>query len=29
MTNGDAGPANSLVFFSMMPETMMAMTPRK
>ena len=29
MTNGVVSPANSFVFFSMMPETMMAMTPRK
>ena len=29
MTNGDTSPANILVFFSMMPEMMMAMTPRK
>ena len=29
MTNGEVGPANILVFFSMMPEMMMAMTPRK
>ena len=29
MTNGDTSPANILVFLRMMPEMMMAMTPRK